>query len=297
VVTYFGGRPVLIDCRRDTFNMDETALEQRITSRTRALIPVHIAGQPCELGTILAISQKHGLKVIEDAAHALPARFDGKMIGTVGDITCFSFYATKNITTGEGGMATTADAEYADRMRTMSLHGISGDAWDRYQAEGSWYYEVVDAGFKYNMSDIAAAIGIHQLRNVESFWKRRCEIASRYTRNLADLEAVGVPAVQPLVQHAWHLYIILLSLENLAIDRAQFIEAMKRRNIGTSVHFIPLHMHPYYRKMLDYGPDDFPNAEWVYRRCISLPIYPGMSDRDVDDVTEAVWDIARRHRR
>jgi len=297
VVVYFGARPVMVDCRRDTFNIDERALEERVTPRTRAVIPVHLAGQPCEMEPILDIARRYNLRVIEDAAHALPARYNGQMVGSISDLTAFSFYATKPITTGEGGMATTADPEFAERMRVMSLHGISKDAWKRYTAEGSWYYDVIAAGFKYNMTDIAAAMGIHQLHKVERFWERRNQIAQMYSQAFAEQEAVRIPTVQTNVQHAWHLYIILLNLEMLTINRAQFIEELKTRNIGTSVHFIPLHLHPYYRDTFGYRPGDFPNAEWVYERCISLPIYPDMSDQDVGDVIEAVQDVAQMHRR
>ena len=297
VVTYFGAMPVLVDCRRDTFNLDERSLEERITERTRAVMPVHMAGHPCEMDEILSISQQHGLKVIEDAAHALPTRYHGKMVGTISDITTFSFYVTKPITTGEGGMATTGNEEYSDRMRMLSLHGMSRDAWKRYADQGSWYYEVMEAGFKYNMTDIAAAMGIHQLHKANAFRERRSKIAECYAHALRHVEAVRPPVVLPHFQHSWHLYIILLDLEMLAIDRAQFIQELKQRNIGTSVHFIPIHLHPFYRDTFGYHRGDFPSAEWVYDRCISLPIYPEMSDQDVGDVVEAVADVARKYRR
>ena len=297
VVTYFGAKPVLVDCRRDTFNMDEQALEERITPQTKAVIPVHMAGQPCEMTAVMEIAKQHGLKVIEDAAHALPASYGDAMIGSIGDITAFSFYATKTITTGEGGMATTADEDLAERMRVMSLHGISKDAWKRYTAKGSWKYEVIDAGFKYNMTDIAAAMGIHQLRKADSFWQRRSEIAQMYTEVFAGLDGIQIPQVQSNVQHAWHLYIVLLDLEALTIDRARFIEGLRQRNIGASVHFIPLHCHPYYQDTFGYRRGDFPISEWVYDRCVSLPIFPSMSDQDVSDVIEAVHDIVRLHLR
>ena len=288
VVTYFGARPVLVDCRRDTFNLDEQALEERITPLTRAVIPVHMGGLPCEMDTIMEVAQQHGLLVIEDAAHSLPARYNGRMVGAIGDITAFSFYATKTITTGEGGMATTADPSYADHMRVMSLHGISKDAWNRYSEEGSWYYEVGEAGFKYNMTDVAAAMGIHQLAKSDAFWERRTEIGRMYTTAFASLEAVCTPSVPVGVDHSWHLYILLLNLEMLKIDRSRFIQELKALNIGSSVHFIPLHLHPFYQRTYGYRPGDFPHAEWVYQRCISLPIYPGMTDQDVADVVEAV---------
>jgi len=296
-VLYFGARPVMVDCRPDTFNLDEQALDERVNARTKAIIPVHMAGHPCEMDTILAIAQKYDLKIIEDAAHTPPAKYNGQKIGAISDITAFSFYANKTLTTGEGGMATTANPDYADRMRMMSLHGISRDAWKRYTSEGSWYYEVAETGFKYNLTDIAAAIGIHQLKKADDLHRSRVDIANRYTEAFSRLDLVRAPVVQPNVQHAWCLYILLLNLEMLNINRSQFIEELKARNIGSSVHFIPLHLHPYYRDTFGHRKGDFPNAEWVYERCISLPFFPDMSDQDVADVIEAVGDIAGKHRR
>ena len=297
VVTYFGATPVMVDCRRDTFNIDEQMLEERITHRTKAVIPVHMAGQPCQMDAIMEIAAAHDIRVIEDAAHALPSRFGTDMVGTIGDITAFSFYATKTITTGEGGMATTDNEEFADRMRVMSLHGISKDAWKRYTSEGSWYYEVVDAGYKYNMTDVAAAMGIAQLTRATEFRDRRADIATAYNNGFADLDAVRVPIAIDDALHAWHLYIILIDPEALEIDRARFVEELRARNIGSSVHFIPLHLHPFYQSKFGHRAGDFVNAEWVYERCISLPIFPDMTDGDVTDVIEAVHDVARTHRR
>ena len=297
VVLYFKARPVLVDCRRDTFNLDPAKLEAAITPKTKAIIPVHMAGQPCDMEPILEIAGRHNLRVIEDAAHSLPAAYRGNMIGRVGDITCFSFYATKTITTGEGGMATTDNSEWAERMRMMSLHGISHDAWKRYTKEGSWYYEVVSPGFKYNLTDIAAAIGIEQLKKCSEFWEARQRIALSYEKAFAEIEEVQPPLCRKDVQHAWHLFVIQLNLERLKINRNQFIEALREKQIGTSVHFIPLHLHPYYRDKLGYKPGDFPNASTVFERIISLPIYPKMTEADVERVIEAVREIAQRYRR
>ena len=258
VVLYFKAMPVLVDCETDTLNIDPDQIESKITSKTRAIIPVHIAGQPCDMDRILQIARRYNLKVIEDAAHALPALSRGKMVGTIGDITCFSFYATKTITTGEGGMATTGSPEWAERMRIMSLHGISKDAWKRYSNEGSWYYEVHSPGYKYNLTDIAAAIGIEQLKKCERFWHARRRIAARYDEAFADLPELQRPTPASDVQHAWHLYVIQLKLERLRIDRNQFIEALKAKGIGTSVHFIPLHLHPLYRTVSDTRRPIFP---------------------------------------
>jgi dTDP-4-amino-4,6-dideoxygalactose transaminase len=297
VVLYFKARPVLVDCRRDTFNLDPDQIEKAITAKTKAIIPVHIAGQACDMDRIIEIARDYDLRVIEDAAHALPTRYRGKMIGTIGDITCFSFYATKTITTGEGGMATTENPEWAERMRIMGLHGISKDAWKRYTVEGSWYYEILYPGFKYNLTDIAAAIGIEQLKKCTHFWEVRQRYATLYNEGFQDVPAIITPHRAPYVQHAWHLYVIQLDLERLCISRNEFIALLKQEHIGTSVHFIPLHLHPYYRDTFGYCPEDFPNASSVFERIISLPMYPKMTEADVQRVIDAVRALVRRHRR
>ena len=297
VVVYFKAKPVLVDCEGDTLNMDATQIESKITPNTKAIIPVHVAGQPCDMSRIMAIARQYRLKVIEDAAHALPARYDGQKVGTIGDITCFSFYATKTIATGEGGMATTECAEWSDRMRMMSLHGISKDAWNRYSSEGSWYYEVNLPGFKYNLTDIAAALGIEQLKKCDRFWQARKRIAEIYNDAFSDLLEVQIPLLRSGVQHAWHLYVIQLDLPRLRIGRNEFIELLKKENIGTSVHFIPLHLHPYYRNALKHHPNDFPNATAAFDRIISLPIYPRMTEADVQRVIAAVEKVVKGFRR
>jgi dTDP-4-amino-4,6-dideoxygalactose transaminase len=297
VVLYFKAKPVLVDCRRDTMNIDPDQIEKAITAKTKAIIPVHMGGQPCDMDRIIEIARVRNLKVIEDAAHALPTRYWGRTVGTIGDITCFSFYATKTITTGEGGMATTEDPAWAERMRIMSLHGISRDAWKRYTAEGSWYYEVMYPGYKYNLTDVAAALGIHQLKKCDQFWQLRQRCASWYNDGFQDVPEITVPYVAPGVQHAWHLYVIQLNLEQLRITRNEFIELLKRANIGTSVHFIPLHLHPYYRDTFGYRPEDFPTASAVFGRIISLPIYPKLSEADVQRVIDTVRTLVRQHRR
>jgi perosamine synthetase len=297
VVVYFNARPVLIDCEADTLNLDAAQIESKITRNTKAIIPVHIAGHPCAMAPIMEIARRHNLRVVEDAAHALPAHYHGQMVGTIGDITCFSFYATKTITTGEGGIAATDNDEWADRMRMMSLHGISKDAWKRYSSEGSWYYEVNCPGFKYNLTDIAAALGIEQLKKCDRFWQARKRIAQRYTDAFADIAEVQTPVCRPDVQNAWHLYVIQLNLQRLRIARNEFIEALKKENIGTSVHFIPLHLHPYYRNSLKHDPNDFPNASGAFERIVSLPIYPRMTEGDVQRVIASVKKIVSNHRR
>lgn len=295
-VIYCGARPVLVDSEPDTFNLDPVQVERAITPRTRAIIPVHFAGHPCDMARILKIARDHGLKVIEDAAHALSARYKGRMVGTLGDATCFSFYATKNITTGEGGMATTEHDDWADRMRIMRLHGISKDAWKRYSAEGTWRYEILAPGFKYNMTDMQAGLGISQLAKCQAMWVRRNALAQRYTEALGALEAFEVPAVHTDVQHAWHLYVLRVCPGVLSIHRDTLIEELRKRGIGTSVHFIPLHLHPYYRDKWGYRSGDFPVAEDYFDRCISLPLYPAMTDDDQAEVIQALTEIAETHR-
>jgi len=303
VVRYFNARPVFVDIEPDSLNINPEKLgdvvaarKREVGSRLKAIIPVHIAGQPCEMDAINQIAAENGLVVIEDAAHTLPTRYNGRMVGSLSDFTCFSFYATKTLTTGEGGMITTNNDDWAERCRIMSLHGISKDAWKRYTAEGSWYYEIIAPGFKYNMTDIAAAMGLAQLRKVERMWARREAIANGYSEAFSRYPELEVPTLRPGMTHAWHLYILRLKLEQLKIDRAQFMEELRLRNIGASVHFIPLHLHPYYVETYGYQAEDFPVAYGEYQRVISLPIYSKMSDGDVDDVIAAVFDIVRLYR-
>jgi perosamine synthetase len=297
VVTYFKARPVLADCRPDTLNIDLCTVEPLVTPRTKAIIPVHIAGQPCDMDPLMDLARPLGIHVIEDAAHALPARYKDATIGTVGDVTAFSFYATKTITTGEGGMLTTERNDYATRMRSMSLHGLSGDAWKRYSAKGKWYYEVVNFGFKYNMTDLAAAIGIQQLKKSETFYKRRREIAAIYTEGLSDLDGCWPPSEAEYGTHAWHLYILELNLDALSGGRDDVIRSLAEKGIGTSVHFIPLHLHPAYQAAFGLRKGFFPVAERAFERAVSLPLYPRMSDRDVARVLNALRDTLTALRR
>lgn len=306
VVKYFNAKPLFVDIEPETLNIDTSKIRDKIEElnshsvRLKAIVPVHLGGLPCEMDSIMEIAQEYNLKIIEDAAHALPAKYKDNIVGNIGDITCFSFYATKNITTGEGGMAVTNNSEWADRMRIMSLHGISKDAWNRYSDNGNWYYEIVAPGFKYNMTDISAALGIAQLKKADKFFNRRTEIAQMYNEEFNDIEAIESPNTsRPTsdTNHSWHLYIIKLNLESLSIDRNQFIEELKNRGIGTSVHFIPLHLHPYYRKTYGYKPEDFPIAYETYKRIISLPIYPKMTDDDVTRVIKAVKEIAKKFKK
>ncbi|SRR6266568_712340 len=297
VVVYLRAKPIFVDVDPVTCNLDPAQLEKHITPRTRAIMVVHIAGLPAEMDAIRALAKTYNLSVIEDAAHAFPAKYRGQMIGTISDFTAFSFYATKTLATGEGGMLTTANPEFAERASMMALHGISRDAWKRYSAEGSWYYEVLQAGYKYNMTDIAAALGLHQLARSQWLLERRRSIAQRYTEAFSQWPEVEPPPNPAHVEHAWHLYLLRLRPERLTITRDAFIQALTKANIGTSVHFIPLHLHPFYRDTYHLQVEDFPAALHAYQRVISLPIYPGMADEDVEDVIAAIEQIIAEHRK
>jgi dTDP-4-amino-4,6-dideoxygalactose transaminase len=304
VIEHLGARPVLVDIMPDTLNVDPEQVARAITPRTRGIMPVHLYGHPCEMDALLDIAERHHLHVLEDSAHSLPARYQGRMIGSLdgqrtavgGQLTAFSFYATKNLTTAEGGMLT-GDRELIDWARVWSLHGLSRDAYKRYSAEGSWYYEVVLPGFKCNMTDIQAALGLQQLRKLPGFQVRRRQIVRRYNEVFASCDALQIPVERPEVESAWHIYAIRLNLERLMIDRTRFIEELKARNIGASVHFIPIHLHPYYRDKYGYKPDDFPVAYREYQRLISLPLNLRMSDGDVEDVIEAVLGVVKEYAR
>ena len=296
-ILYFKARPILVDCGKETFHVDPEQIEKSITSHTRAILPVHYAGYPCDMDAILSIARSHKLKVVEDAAHALPCHYKDKMVGTLGDITCFSFYATKTLTTGEGGMLTTENSEFAERMRRLSLHGISKDAWKRYTADGSWRYDILETGYKYNMTDLLASMGIAQLAKCDAMCARRRSIAERYNRALSSLDAYEVPPTPADSSHAWHLYVLQVNPSALSIDRNRLIEELKSHGIGTSVHFIPLHLHTLYQECLGYRNGDFPNAENRFERAISLPIYPSMTDEDTDRVVGTLHQIAQEYRR
>jgi len=294
VIEHVGARPVLADVEPDTLNLDPARVAAAITPRTRAILPVHYAGHPVDLDTLGLLAERHRLALIEDAAHALPAAYKGRRIGAGTNPVAFSFYATKNLTTAEGGMLT-GDPDFLARARIVGLHGMSREAWKRYDKGGSWYYEVVLPGFKYNMTDIQAALGVWQLRKLERHQARRRAVVALYDAAFAGEPALELPVTRPEVEHAWHLYVLRLRPEALRIDRDRFITALAERNIGTSVHFIPIHLHPYYRDRYGYAPDAFPVAHANYRRMLSLPLNPRLSDQDVADVIEAVRDIVRRH--
>ena len=255
-----------------------------------AVLPVHFAGRPCPMEEITAVARNYAMAVVEDAAHAIEARDRGRKVGSIGDLTCFSFYATKNVTTGEGGMITLADEELAARLRTTALHGLSLDAWRRHQKGGALHYEVLAPGYKYNMTDVAASIGLHQLRRIDANLTRRAEIWARYDRELADLPIALPPDAAPDTVHARHLYTILVDRERAGIDRDELRARLHARNIGTGIHFVAVHLHEFYRKHLGYAPEDLPHATYVSDRTLSLPLAANLSDRDVADVIEAVRD-------
>jgi len=310
VVVHLGARPVLVDVGED-FNVAPEAIEAAITSRTKAIMPVHYGGQACDLDAIYALAARYNLPVVEDAAHAVGSTYHGHRIGSdalglssagrlgqgVRVITAFSFYATKNMTTGEGGMITTADDDLAEHMRLLALHGMSRDAWKRYTSAGSWYYEVVMAGYKDNMTDIQAALGIHQLRRLDDFITTRQRYARLYDEAFTDLQEVETPVIRSNRNHVYHLYVLRLALDRLTIDRTQFIKALKAHNIGTSVHFIPVHLHPFYREHFGYRQGDLPQAEAIYDHIVSLPLYPRMTETDVYDVIQAVRHIVTTKRK
>ena len=303
VVRYFDAKPILVDCREDDFNIDvDKAREAALAARQRgeklrAIIPVHYGGQACDIAAIVALARELDLKIVEDAAHCCPASYRSgpgspwKKIGSESDVCCYSFYANKCITTGEGGMACTDDDQLAERIRIMSLHGISKDAWKRFTAQGSWYYEIIAPGFKYNLTDVAAAIGIHQLRKADAFRAERARVAERYRTLLGGNPKLVLPIEDPNRLHSWHLFVVRLRLDRIAADRAGVIDALKAAGIGTSVHWIPLHMHPYYRKTYGYEAGDYPVAAQLSQEIVSLPIYPGMTEEQISAVVDALQRI------
>jgi dTDP-4-amino-4,6-dideoxygalactose transaminase len=296
VIEHVGARPVLVDVEPDTLNIDPAAVAAAVTPRTKAILPVHYAGHPVDLDALHAMARAGGLAVIEDAAHAVPARYRGRLVGSGDNPVAFSFYATKNLTTAEGGMLTGAPA-FLERARVLSLHGMSRDAWRRYDKGGSWRYEVLAPGFKYNMTDIQASLGLWQHKKLAGFQARRRAVVRMYGDAFGAEEALELPVERADVEHAWHLYVLRLRPGTLRIGRDQFIDELTGRNVGTSVHFIPIHLHPYYRDKYGYAPDRFPVALGNYERMVSLPLHPGLSDDDVADVTEAVLEVVRAYRR
>ncbi len=302
-IIHVGATPVLADVGEDG-NVDPDSIALRITERTRAILPVHLGGLPCEMERIWKLASERGLLVVEDAAHAVGSHYRGSPLGgfsracdAQSDAVAFSFYATKNMTTGEGGMVTTENEELSAGMRRLCLHGISNDAWERYSERGSWYYEVSDCGFKYNMSDIQAAMGIVQLRKLESFIETRRHYADLYNAALSDVDELELPPNSDACRHGWHLYAIRLRLDRLNIDRAEFIRHLRQKSIGTSVHFIPVPLHPFFRSFAQLLQNQCPRALELYPRLISLPLYPAMTGEQVCYVGDAVKEVARANRR
>ena len=287
-VIYLGAKPVLADIDPATMNLDPQDTGRRITPKTKAIIPVHFGGQPCDMEQFHELARGHNLRLIEDAAHALPSEYRGERVGRLSEFTCFSFYATKTLTTGEGGMVTTDNSAAADRMRLMRLHGIGRDAWKRYRADGSWHYDVLESGFKYNPTDFQSAMGVVQLAKCDALRNARQTVARRYSIAFSPFEELAIPTVLTDRSTSWHLYVLRLHLDLLTRDRNSFIEALQRRGVACGVHFIPLHMHPYYQREYGYRAGQFPRAEREYRACLSLPIYPGMTEEEIQYVIKSV---------
>ena len=290
-IIHAGAKPVLADVDENTMNIDPKQIEAKITSKTKAILLVHFAGRPCEMDQICSIANKHNLKIIEDCAHAIESEYHGQEVGTFGDFGCFSFYVTKNIITGEGGMVITNDKFNASRIKTLALHGMSKDAWKRFSDEGYKHYYVNEAGFKYNMMDIQAAIGIHQLKRVDEYWQRRKIIWERYNEVFSDLPIILPPAIDPKTRHAYHLYTIFIDEKKSKITRDYFLNAMNSRNIGTGVHYLSIPEHPYYKKRFGWKPEYHPNAMKIGRQTVSLPLSAKLDDNDVEDVINSVFNI------
>jgi dTDP-4-amino-4,6-dideoxygalactose transaminase len=286
-IIHCGATPVLADCERKTMNIDPVEIEKRITAKTKAIVVVHFAGRCCDMDAIMRIARAYDLMVIEDCAHAIETEYHGSKAGMFGDIGCFSFYVTKNITTAEGGMVTTNDERLAGRIKVLGLHGMSKDAWKRFSDEGYKHYQVIHAGYKYNMTDIQAALGIHQITKIDRYWQRRKQIWSMYNDAFRNLPCVAPSEPEPDSKHAYHLYTPLIDIEKTGKTRDWVLNALAAENIGVGVHYTPVHLHPYYRKMYGWKQQDFPNAEWIGERTISLPLSAALDDEDVQDVITA----------
>lgn len=297
-VVHLGARPVLVDVDPDTLTAGPEQFEGAVSDRTSLLMPVHYGGRPCDMDAILDLARRRGVRVLADAAHAIGASYgDGRQVGSVADASSFSFYVTKGITTGEGGAFTSPDEALVERVGMLSLHGMSAGAWNRYSSKGTWFYDVLEAGHKYNMSDIQAAIGVRQIERVDGFRKRRHAIAEFYSRELAGLEAVKTPAACDHGVHAWHLYPVRVDGSALRVGRDELIAALRDEGIGTSVHFIPVHYHRYYSELLGLGPGSLPVTESFFEQAVSLPIYPAMTDEDAADVVSALAKLIRFYKR
>ena len=293
-----GAKPVLADIDPDTLNIDTDKVREKITERTRAIVPVHFAGQPCDLDALFTLAKEFNLRVIEDAAHAVGTEYKGKRIGSFDSVSIFSFHPIKNITTGEGGMVCTRDEAFAEEISLLKFHGMSREAWKRYESSGTPNYDIMLPGFKYNMMDIQAALGIHQLAKLDGFIAKRSEIARFYNAAFAEVDEIMTPGLVPYDhRHAWHLYTPLIRIEKLAIDRDHFMAELKKANIGTGLHFKAVHHHPYYRRTLNIAPGELANADYASDRILSLPLFPRMTMDDARDVVEAVKDVIVRNRK
>lgn len=295
-IIHTGATPILVDIETETFGPDPDQVRHKLNPRTKVVLPVHFGGQACRIEEICDIASGGGAAVVEDAAHSFGAEVNGRMIGGLGDATAFSFYATKNMTTAEGGAVSTNDGELASRLRLYSYHGMSRDSWERYADRGSWYYEVEVAGYKCNMNDILSSLGLSQLERIDHLLERRRALAQRMTERLTGSPCFELPVEHEDNRHTWHLYVIQLNLDRLTIDRDHFIRALTEERIGNSVHFIPVYRHPFFSSYSG-DPDEFPRCERYYSRCISLPIYPDMRDGDIDDVVDALNKIATYYSR
>lgn len=296
VIVHQNAKPVFVDIEPETLNINCSEIESKINDKTKAILPVHFAGHPCDMDTIMSLAQKHNLPVIEDAAHAVESKYHGKKIGNIGNFTAFSFYATKNITTGEGGMLTTNDDKLADKLRILSLHGISKNAWKRYGKDGFQHWELLMPGYKYNMFDIQASLGIHQIKKVESFLSRRVQIVKKYNESFEKIEEIQLLKPKSNIKHAHHLYIIVIKTENLKVSRDEVLSEIQKKGIGVAVHFRSLHLQPFFKQHFNYKKGMFPQAEYLSDRVISLPLYPKMTDEDVSRVIETVIDVLRSFR-
>lgn len=294
-IIHSGAIPVFVDCQKESMNIDPQEIERKITDKTKAIVVVHMAGRMCQMKAIKKIARKHKLKIIEDCAHAIESQEGKNNAGTIGDLGCFSFYATKNITTGEGGMVITNNKKYAEKIKNLALHGMNKDAWHRYSDKGYKHYYVDYPGYKYNMTDIQAALGIKQLAKLHKFRARREKIWNQYNQNLQDIPVYLPAPTEKDTKHAYHLYTILLKIEKIEITRDQFLEEMTKKKIGVGVHYKSIHLHPYYKKTFKHKPNDFPNAKWISERTVSLPLSPNLSDSEIEYIIKSTKAILKTY--
>ncbi len=296
-VVYRGGTPILADIKKDTYNIDSEEIKKNISPKTKAIIPVHFAGQPCDMDEIREVAEENNLFVIEDAAHAIDAEYKGRKIGNISDLTVFSFHPVKNITTAEGGMVTTNNEDLYEKLLMFRTHGISRDAVNRFGKEGDYYYDMQYLGFRYNLSELHSALGIRQLDKLDSFQKRRREIVRIYDKELSEYELITCPYVKKNVKHSWHLYVIQINIEKLKVDRDYIFKALRRENIGVNVHYIPIHYHSYYQEKFNLKKGILPNSEFLFPRLLTIPLFPKMSDNDVNDVIFALKKVLNYYKK